>query len=42
VYHDLAEGGVQLDVESGEYFSLNGTGRALWALLGSARTVGTS
>jgi hypothetical protein len=33
VYHDLAEGGVLLDVESGEYFSVNTTGRELWKLV---------
>jgi hypothetical protein len=32
-YHDLAEGGVLLNVESGEYFSLNQVGREIWRLI---------
>jgi hypothetical protein len=32
-YHDLAEGGVLLDVETGEYFSLNAVGREIWKLI---------
>jgi hypothetical protein len=32
-YHDLAEGGVLLNVESGEYFSLNEIGRQIWSLI---------
>jgi Coenzyme PQQ synthesis protein D (PqqD) len=33
VYRDLAEGGVLLDLESGDYHGLNSTGAAIWKLL---------
>jgi len=33
VYRDLAEGGVLLHLESGEYHGVNETGLALWNLL---------
>lgn len=39
VYHDLAEGGVLLDVESGEYFSVNGTAREVWKLIDGDKPV---
>jgi hypothetical protein len=32
-YRDLAEGGVLLDLESGDYHGLNSTGAAIWKLL---------
>lgn len=33
VYRDLAEGGVLLHLESGQYHGLNDTGLAIWGLL---------
>lgn len=33
IYRPLAEGGVLLDMRSGEYFSINATGVAMWELL---------
>jgi hypothetical protein len=38
VYRDLAEGGVLLDLESGDYHGLNSTGAAIWKLLEAETT----
>jgi hypothetical protein len=38
VFRDLAEGGVLLHLESGQYHSLNETGAAIWKLIDGRRT----
>jgi hypothetical protein len=40
VYRDLADGGVLLHLESGEYHSLNATGCEIWKLIDGQRTPG--
>jgi hypothetical protein len=39
VYRDLAEGGVLLHLDSGQYHGVNGTGLLVWNLLEPARTL---
>lgn len=39
VFRDLAEGGVLLHLDSGQYHGVNGTGLAVWGLLDRARTL---
>lgn len=39
VYRDLAEGGVLLHLDSGQYHGVNGTGLVVWNLLDRARTL---
>lgn len=39
VFRDLAEGGVLLHLDSGQYHGVNGTGLAIWELLDEARTL---
>jgi hypothetical protein len=39
-YRDLEEGGVLLDLESGDYHGLNSTGAAVWKLLEGERSFG--
>jgi len=38
VYRDLADGGVLLHLDSGQYHSLNATGALIWKLIDGART----
>lgn len=39
VYRELAEGGVLLNLESGQYHGLNGTGLVIWDLIDGRRTI---
>jgi hypothetical protein len=39
VYRDLAEGGVLLHLDSGQYHGVNGTGLVVWNLLDRAKTL---
>lgn len=40
VYRDVAEGGVLLHLDSGQYHGVNGTGLVVWNLLERAQTLG--
>jgi len=39
VYRDLAEGGVLLHLDSGQYHGVNATGLAIWSLLEKPSTL---